>query len=68
MPEKGLAREIVVGVIVAVVVAAGGVLWNWATAGGLIRALGGITAEDVAKIVKPGPPALQVRRVHRDQR
>jgi hypothetical protein len=54
MPEKGLAREIVVGVIVAVVVAAGGLLWNWGTGGGLIRALGGVTAEDVAKIVERG--------------
>jgi hypothetical protein len=52
MAEKGLVREVGVGVSVAVLLAAGGAVWNWSTHGGLVRALGGVTANDELKIVK----------------
>jgi hypothetical protein len=48
----GWAREIIVGVIVAAVVAGGGVLWNWSTSGGLIRALHGMTKVEVETLVQ----------------
>lgn len=52
MAEKGLVREVGVGVSVAVLLAVGGAFWNWSTHGGLVRALGGVTANDEVKIVK----------------
>ena len=53
MPEKRLARDIVVGIISAAVVAAGVGLWNWMTEGGLIRALGGVTRADLNLVIDP---------------
>ncbi len=62
MAEKSFGREIAVGVIVAALVAGGAALWNLGTRGGLIRALGGVTheqlkqkiAEEIAKHLPKG--------------
>jgi hypothetical protein len=53
MSEKRLARDIVVAIISAAVLAAGGVLWNWMSEGGLIRALGGVTRGDLNLAADP---------------
>jgi hypothetical protein len=45
-------RDIAVGIIVAVVLGAGGLLWNWGTKGWLIRALGGVTFEQVDRRIR----------------
>jgi hypothetical protein len=43
MAENGYTRGIVVGVVVAAIIAGGGLLWNWGSSGGLVRILGGPT-------------------------
>jgi hypothetical protein len=73
---KAASQNVVVGVFTAVMLGALAVFWNWGSNGGLVRALGGVTAADVEEVVKrvavvagpkgdPGPkgePGLQGER------
>jgi hypothetical protein len=53
-----MAKGIVGGFIAVILVGVVAVLWNWRSNGELIRALGGVTSEELAaEIAKhPGPP------------
>jgi hypothetical protein len=51
--DWGKAQEgIVVSVVTAVVLGGLTLLWNWGSQGGIVRALGGVTAKEVADIAK----------------
>jgi len=43
---ESIREKVVVGVITAIVLAALTLLWNWASQGGIVRALGGVTQAD----------------------
>jgi hypothetical protein len=49
---KGVQGQIVAGVVVAVVIGGGSLIWNWASKGGLVHALGGTTLEEVQAAIK----------------
>ncbi len=40
---KGIGEKVTIGVTTALVLGGLALLWNWATAGGLVRAMGGVT-------------------------
>jgi len=61
-------REVITGVITAVVLGALTLFWNWGTSGGLIRALGGVTRADIADTVKGQSLVPQVRPIHKVQK
>lgn len=44
LDRKAIGEKIVVGVVSAVALSALALFWNWASHGGLIRALGGLTS------------------------
>jgi hypothetical protein len=50
---KGVSEKVVVGLIVAAVLGALALLWNWGSSGGLVRALGGGTSADVERMGIP---------------
>jgi hypothetical protein len=45
---KGISEKVVVAVIAAAILGALALLWNLGSGGGLVRALGGLTADDLA--------------------
>ncbi|PZR91820.1 MAG: hypothetical protein DLM68_02860, partial [Hyphomicrobiales bacterium] len=59
---KGISEKVIVGIITAAVIGALAIFWNWASQGGLVRALGGITPKEVDDLVKkqsiPAPLTL----------
>jgi hypothetical protein len=64
MPQNTVVRDVWVAVLGAVAVGALTLLWNWASQGGVVRALGGTTLRDVQEEINknrppPGPaPAI----------
>jgi hypothetical protein len=53
---------VLAGLIVAIVLAALGLIWNWTSAGGLVRLLGGVTQADLAENL----PLKLTQRVSQD--
>jgi hypothetical protein len=51
--RKGITKNVIVGVITAIVLGALGLLYNWASPsqGGIIHLLGGLTAKEVEEVV-----------------
>lgn len=47
MAWKDLLTQIVAGIMTAIVIAVASIAWNWASEGGLIRLLGGVTKSEV---------------------
>jgi hypothetical protein len=57
---KGVQGQVVSGVVVAIVLGGGSLIWNWGSSGGLVRALGGVTVQQLAEEIakhpgRPGP-------------
>ena len=46
-----MTREVTVGVVTAIVLGALGLIWNWASEGGAVRLLGGVTLKDVDTLI-----------------
>ena len=46
---EGIRERVIVGVVVAIILGALTLLWNWGSSGGLIRVLGGMTEEEIDK-------------------
>jgi hypothetical protein len=57
---RSISEKATIAVITAVVLGGLTLLWNWGSNGGIVRALGGVTKDDVADIVNKlgikGPP------------
>ena len=50
-----MVKGILGGIIAVILVGVAAFLWNSSSDGGLVRALGGVTSQELAKIAIPGP-------------